>query len=102
MRLMVFFDLPTHTKTDKKNYSRFRKYLINEGFMMLQYSVYTRICNGKDSSDKYLNRVKKNTPPKGHVRALSITEKQWADMAFIIGEKTPQEEKVKAEALTIF
>ena len=102
MRLIVFFDLPTATNSDKKNYTKFRKYLLNEGFMMMQYSIYTRVCNGKDSVEKYLNRIKNNTPPKGHIRALHVTEKQWQDMELIIGYKSHQEEKISSEALTIF
>lgn len=102
MRLMVFFDLPTSTNTDKKNYTKFRKYLLSEGFMMMQYSIYTRICNGSDSVEKYLNRIKNNTPPKGHIRTLSVTEKQWQDMQIVVGYKNHQEEKVNSEALTIF
>lgn len=102
MRLIIFFDLPTSTKKDRKNYTKFRTYLINEGFVMTQYSVYTRICNGRDSVDKYLGRVKKNTPERGHIRALSVTEKQWQDMKILIGEKSVQEEKLTSEAITFF
>lgn len=102
MRLIVFFDLPTYTKIDKNNYTKFRKYLLNEGFMMMQYSIYTRICNGSDSVQKYMKRIKSNTPPKGHVRALYVTEKQWEDMEIIIGSKSFQEEKINSDNLTIF
>ena len=52
MWLFVFFDLPTKTKADKKKYTKFRRFLLQDGFIMMQYSIYTRICKGDDSMQK--------------------------------------------------
>ncbi len=60
MWLVVFFDLPTETKRDRKNYSTFRKNLLKGGFTMFQFSIYTRHCLSKEHMDKYKKAVKKN------------------------------------------
>ena len=85
MRLIVFFDLPTKTKIDRKRYTRFRKLLIENGFMMLQYSVYVRITRNHDDLSKYVRFIEHHRPPKGDVRCLRITEKQYASIKLIIG-----------------
>ncbi len=92
MRLIVFFDLPTRSKLDRKNYSRFRKVLINHGFCMLQFSVYVRITRNHDDLEKYVHIVENNRPQKGDVRCLKITEKQYAGIKLIIGshEEIPE------------
>lgn len=91
MRVIVMFDLPTATAEDKKNYMRFRKNLIKMGFDMLQYSVYTRITRNYDDARKYINKVRGPLPPAGSVRVLQVTEKQYAGMLVMLGEKTPTE-----------
>ena len=68
MRLIVFFDLPVVTKKDRKIYAQFRKFLIKDGYDMLQFSVYSRICNGDDGVYKHYTRLKENLPRKGSVR----------------------------------
>lgn len=59
MRLLVFFDLPVVKKEDRKEYQNFRRFLLNDGYIMLQYSVYSRICNGIDGTNKHISRLKK-------------------------------------------
>ena len=85
MRLMVFFDLPTATKKDRKEYSLFRKFLIKNGFMMMQFSVYVRICNGIDAVAKHRARVEAEVPQNGSVRVLVVTDKQFASMDILTG-----------------
>lgn len=92
MRLIVFFDLPTLTKQDRKNASRFRKFLINDGWIMLQLSVYSRICKGQDSINKHIKRIKSLIPKEGSVRMLTITEKQYASMEILVGSAKKEEE----------
>lgn len=93
MRIIVFFDLPVVIPRDRKAYSRFRKFLLNDGYTMLQYSVYTRICNGDDGVQKHMRRLKENIPPvNGAIRALKITEKQFENMEILLGTTTPEEE----------
>lgn len=94
MRLMVFFDLPVKSRASRRHYQQFHKFLVKDGYVMMQFSVYTRIVNGLDGLEKHMKRLKYNLPPKGHVRAMSITEKQYRDMDFLVGQPTMQEKKV--------
>ena len=87
MRTVVFFDLPTETPEDKKNYTRFRKFLIREGFIMLQYSVYTKLAINKTVAKQICNRLKQNKPKSGSIAVMEITEKQFADIEWISGGK---------------
>lgn len=92
MRVVVLFDLPTGTKNERRAATRFRMFLLDDGFDMLQYSVYSRICANRDIAETHLRRVKRNAPTSGSVRLLMVTENQFANMAVIVGEKTVQEE----------
>ena len=91
MYLFVFFDLPVKTKKNRRAATRFRKFLINDGYDMMQLSVYTRVCRGQDAVDKHMTRVEKNLPPKGSVRALQVTERQFARMKLLVGTLGAQE-----------
>ena len=75
MRIVVFFDLPVVTAKEKKAAAKFRKFLIKDGYNMMQWSVYSRICNGTDSVAMHRQRLKQNLPENGSVRALTLTEK---------------------------
>ena len=85
MRTIVFFDLPNIYSKDKKNYLKFRKFLLNEGFIMLQESVYSKIILNSQQSELLLNRIKNNSPKKGIIQVLTITEKQYSQIEYIIG-----------------
>lgn len=82
MWVFVFFDLPTETKIDKKNYSIFRKSLQKEGFYMLQYSIYVRHCNSRENSEVHIKRVRSFLAPKGEIIIFSLTDKQFGMMEF--------------------
>ena len=86
MRTIVMFDLPTETIEDKRNYRKFRKTLIKNGFIMMQESVYSRMLLTPSSERTVIELIKKNKPPKGLVQLLTITEKQFSKMMFIVGE----------------
>ncbi|GLB47438.1 CRISPR-associated endoribonuclease Cas2 [Philodulcilactobacillus myokoensis] len=86
MRLMIMFDLPTETSEDKRNYRHFRKSLINEGFVMIQYSVYAKVCVNRLSAKFIDNRVSAFAPQKGVIQSMMMTEKQYNDMHFITGK----------------
>ncbi|MDF7672720.1 CRISPR-associated endonuclease Cas2 [Lactobacillus sp. ESL0701] len=85
MRLMIMFDLPTETAQERKEYRQFRKKLINEGFLMIQYSVYARVCVTRQTAKFLENRVKKFLPQGGVVQSLMVTEKQYNEMHFLVG-----------------
>lgn len=91
MWVMVFFDLPTETKKERKAYALFRDRLIKDGFTMFQFSIYLRHCASRENAEVHIKRVKSFLPPNGHVGILCITDKQFGNMELFIGKK---EEKV--------
>ena len=87
MRIIVMFDLPVTTASDRREYTRFRKYLIKNGFLMMQESVYCKLAQNSTAADLIVQNVKKNKPISGLVQTLRITEKQFSRMEYIVGEK---------------
>lgn len=81
------FDLPVETKRQVRVYNKFRKALISEGFLMMQYSIYIKSCINKEAAEGAVNAVKKLLPADGHVRALIITEKQYEKMKILLGSE---------------
>ena len=86
MRLMIMFDLPTETAQERKEYRQFRKKLINEGFVMVQFSVYVRVCVTRQTAKFLEKRVENFLPHGGLVQSLMVTEKQYNDMRFLVGK----------------
>ncbi|MDN6023204.1 CRISPR-associated endonuclease Cas2 [Lactobacillus helveticus] len=86
MRLMIMFDLPMETAAERKEYRQFRKMLINEGFLMIQFSVYERVCVTRQAATFLENKIRKFVPSDGVVQSLMVTEKQYSDMHFLIGK----------------
>lgn len=80
------FDLPVITQADRKEYVKFRKYLIKSGFLMMQESIYCKLSPNSTLADAVVENVRKNKPVKGLVQVLRVTEKQYAKMEFIVGE----------------
>ena len=101
MWLMAMFDLPTKTKSERRDYSRFRKYLVGEGFVQLQFSVYAKFCASRDNAEKYYRHIEAAVPPRGNVRLLMVTDKQFGDMVSLYG-KTVREIEKKPEQLLFF
>lgn len=91
MWLFVFFDLPVGTKTQRRAATHFRNFLKDDGFLMLQWSVYARICRSDDGADKHGKRVISNLPRTGHVRTLLVTDRQYARMKLLLGERSESE-----------
>ena len=88
MRVIVVFDLPVLTESNRREYRTFRKFLIKSGFMMVQESVYCKLAQNSSVADIMVDNIKKNKPPEGLVQVLRVTEKQYNKMDFIVGEKT--------------
>ena len=88
MRTIVFFDLPNVYSKDKRNYQLFRKFLIRQGFVMMQESVYSKIVLNSQQSSLLIDRIKKQAPKRGLIQALIVTEKQYSQMKYIIGRNT--------------
>ena len=91
MRLIVFFDLPVGTKEERREATRFRNDLIKNGYYMVQFSVYARLCNGVDSTFMHLARLKTFAPKTGSIRCMSVTEKQYASIYVVSGKKVKKE-----------
>lgn len=87
MRLIIMFDLPTKTSADKRNYRKFRKFLIKSGYCMVQYSIYSKIVINRSVLNHQKIKLKQNAPPNGYVETLVVTENQYANMETIIGGK---------------
>lgn len=102
MRIMVFFDLPVKKEADRKVYNKFRKFLIKDGYDMLQYSVYSRFCVNLDQVNKHEKRLQGELPKRGSVRAMIVTDKQYGEMQIMVGEKTSQEELIGDRQLIMF
>jgi CRISPR-associated protein Cas2 len=102
MRILVFFDLPVVTRAERRAYTVFRRFLINDGYDMLQFSVYARILNGRDAEEKHYQRLSANLPPEGSIRVLTVTEKQYAGMKMLVGLPLFQEKKVNSQQMLLF
>ena len=80
MWVFVMFDLPVGTKEQARAASKFREFLLDEGFEMSQFSIYARFCNGKEQLETYLRRIESNIPERGDVHVLSFTDKQYENI----------------------
>ncbi|WMJ72374.1 CRISPR-associated endonuclease Cas2 [Cytophagaceae bacterium ABcell3] len=101
MWVLVFFDLPTETKKEKKAYSDFRKKVLKDGFTMFQFSIYMRHCPSRENAEVHIKRVKSFIPEKGHVGIMCITDKQFGQMEVYYNAKE-QEKAVGAQQLELF
>ena len=99
MWVLVFFDLPTDTKKERKASADFRKKLISDGFLMFQFSIYMRHCPSAENADVHIRRVKSFLPPLGQVGILSVTDKQFGSMELFCEKKVqkPPTEYVQLE-----
>tara|TARA_R110002049_G_scaffold63757_1_gene169199 strand:- start:10044 stop:10376 length:333 start_codon:yes stop_codon:yes gene_type:complete len=101
MRLLVFFDLPTTSRKDRRAYTLFHRYLVKQGYDMIQYSVYGRVVNGLDNLETHMNRLRANLPPNGLVQCMRVTEKQFAGMHLLVGDQSPQEKRVGGKQMIL-
>lgn len=101
MWVITMFDLPTDTKAARRSYTKFREYLLEQGFMMLQFSVYARPCLSDEIAEALEKRVKGSLPDDGEVRIVSFTDKQFARMKVFHGKIRAATEKMPQQ-LSIF
>ena len=80
MWVFCFFDLPTETKKQRKAYTGFRKFLLKDGFLMHQFSVYIRHCSSYEAQESHIKKVEKNLPKEGKVSLLTVTDKQFENI----------------------
>lgn len=86
MWIIVLFDLPTDTSEARKKYTQFRKHLLDDGFSMMQFSVYMRHCASEENAEVHVKRVRAKLPPDGEVRIVKITDKQFAKIQVFYGK----------------
>ena len=101
MWVMVFFDLPTETKKQRKAASTFRKKLLTDGFAMFQFSIYIRNCPSRENAEVHIKRVKLLLPEYGHVGILRITDKQFGMMEMFFSQQEVNKPQV-AQQLEMF
>ena len=101
MRIIVMFDLPVITEKERKIATKFRKFLLDDGYIMMQYSVYSRICKNNDDLNKHITRIKLNTPVTGNIRLIQVTENQYNNMIMFCGNKKVEED-ISIDNLLIF
>ncbi|MGP1524263.1 CRISPR-associated endonuclease Cas2 [Prevotella multiformis] len=101
MWILVFFDLPTETKKEKKAYADFRKSLMKDGFTMFQFSIYVRHCASMENAEVHMRRVRAMLPKIGKVGILCITDKQFANIQLFYGEK-PKPPNAPGQQLELF
>lgn len=100
VRLMIMFDLPVDTREQRRDYRVFHKMLIREGFFMMQYSTYVRVCPSKTAANFLEKRIAEMAPDQGVVQSLIVTEAQYQSMNFITG-KVSQDLRNSAERTII-
>jgi CRISPR-associated protein Cas2 len=93
MWLFAMFDLPVDTKEARTRYTRFRTFLLGEGFTRLQFSIYARYCGSEERSEAFRRRLRKVLPPDGDVRLLSVTDHQFGKMEIYSGKKLQETER---------
>lgn len=97
MWIIVLFDLPTDTSDARKQYSQFRKNLLNDGFSMMQYSVYMRHSSSDENAQVHTKRVKSWLPPDGEIRIVKLTDKQFAQIEVFYGKKRANTETAPSQ-----
>ena len=102
MRIIIWFDLPVKTASQRHYATKFRNFLLKDGFCMMQWSVYSRLCNGMDSVETHKRRIKENLPPKGSVRLLTLTEKQYESIYILLGAHASCDDERQTKAFLEF
>lgn len=100
MRMMIFFDLPVKSKQEQRTAAQFRNFLLKDGYYMVQYSVYARICSGYDAVETHRKRLSEHLPDNGSIRLLVITEKQYESIDILLGNYKVEDTPVEYEQIT--
>jgi len=75
--VMALFDLPVVTKAERRRATKFREYLLDEGFSMMQFSCYLRFTAGKEQAEGVTRRIGSAVPKSGKVDVIWFTDKQY-------------------------
>lgn len=90
MRIIVMFDLPMVTFSDRKEYSIFRRFLVKSGFIMMQESIYCKLAQNTTAADLIVESIKRNKPSNGIVQVMKITEKQYSKIEYVVGKRASE------------
>ncbi|MEW5882923.1 MAG: CRISPR-associated endonuclease Cas2 [Armatimonadota bacterium] len=101
MWVIAMYDLPVDSLEAKRHYRQFRDKLLDDGFFMLQYSVYGRPCPSIENCEVHIGRVEEAVPPEGEVRVFTMTDLQFARMRIFFGRK-PKKPEDPPDQLTMF
>lgn len=93
MWIFVMFDLPVTTREQARAATKFREFLLDEGFEKSQFSVYARFCNGKEQFETYMRRVEASLPDRGDVHILSFTDRQYENIVRFSGQRRRRQRK---------
>ncbi|WP_165043528.1 CRISPR-associated endonuclease Cas2 [Adlercreutzia sp. ZJ138] len=102
MRIIVMFDLPVATKAERKAYTEFRKFLVKDGYSMEQFSVYSRVTLGRDSTEVHVARLKNHIPTAGSVTVFTMTEKQFENRMVLLGKRKQNHSNDYGAQMTLF
>ena len=101
VRVLIMFDLPMDDTVAVRHYTQFRKFLIRQGYFMIQYSIYCKLFPNREAAVKHVDILKRNVPVEGHVRVMMVTEKQYSKMVLLTGNKSHQESSINSDAFII-
>ena len=101
MWIFVMFDLPVATKAEARAATKFREFLLDEGFEKSQFSVYARFCNGKEQFEAYMRRIEAHLPSTGEIHVLSFTDRQYENIVRFSGQSRRRSKK-NPEQLALF
>jgi|SRR5699024_630407 len=101
MRMIIMFDLPMETSADKRNYRKFRKFLIENGYSMMQYSVYSKIILNRSVLNYQKLKLYENAPPKGNLDTLIVTENQYVNIETIVGDAVRTDQELSTDRMII-
>ena len=101
MWMLVMFDLPVMEPKERKEATRFRNFLLDQGFEMAQYSVYMRFCKGKEQVEVYARRIERNLPSGGKINMIAFTDKQYENIRTFHGQQAQPGRKSPGQ-LTLF
>ena len=93
MWIFVMFDLPVADREQSRKATKFREFLLDQGFEKSQFSVYARFCNGKEQFETYLRRIEANLPDRGDVHILTFTDKQYENIVRFSGQRRKRQQK---------
>lgn len=102
MWIISMFDLPTYDRDKRRDYARFRKDLLKDGFSMMQYSVYVRHCSSLENAHLHVQRMRFLVPDEGEVRFLLVTDRQFEKMVTVLGKKTVEKNLPEPTQLLLF